>query len=238
MSYIRFPCSHCGQPFEAPDDMAGERVSCPSCGSDVIVPEPERISAGRTTSSDRRFEKPKFPIVVRASPRALHAVYVKTGFTWALALLVAALLTRFLNHNLTREYGWIVIALWGILGFLLLRSAVRLILARRRILNTTYHIYPNKIEASSYLFRFLGVYNNVANLSQLRQIHATSNSWLDLWFFKCGSVSLTVSGDVADFRLANVYQPGDVRQQIEDIAFGGTTRYRDSDSAPELSDAD
>jgi|GEM_PF-1688455 len=40
MSTITFNCQQCGQSLEAPDDMVGESVDCPSCNSTLIVENP------------------------------------------------------------------------------------------------------------------------------------------------------------------------------------------------------
>lgn len=37
MNTVTFNCPHCGQSLEAPDDMIGESVKCPSCNKSVIV---------------------------------------------------------------------------------------------------------------------------------------------------------------------------------------------------------
>ena len=37
---IRFECPHCEQSLEAPSDMAGESIDCPSCGNPIDVPAP------------------------------------------------------------------------------------------------------------------------------------------------------------------------------------------------------
>jgi len=111
---------------------------------------------------------------------------------------------------------------------------VRLWLDYLRIKHTEYRIYPNKIETTSYVFPFLGVYNNVANLSELRTIQASTNSIFDVRFFKCGYVTLIVSGDRTKFVVHNVYQPGRVRRQIEEIVFGkGSVEYG-ADLTPEF----
>ena len=89
-----------------------------------------------------------------------------------------------------------------------------------RIKNTVYRLYANKLEVYSYTIKFLGIRNNVVNTTQLRQIQANSNSWLDVFFFGCGYVTLTVSGDVADFRIEDVYLPGKVKRKIEIVCFG------------------
>lgn len=38
MPDTKFYCLHCGQHLEAPADMAGEAVTCPSCNSSLVVP--------------------------------------------------------------------------------------------------------------------------------------------------------------------------------------------------------
>jgi len=41
MNYYRFYCSHCGQSLEAPEDMLGETIDCPSCNGKFELPNPE-----------------------------------------------------------------------------------------------------------------------------------------------------------------------------------------------------
>lgn len=43
MADIRFTCTGCGQTLEAPPEMAGDLVACPSCATEIRVP------AGETT---------------------------------------------------------------------------------------------------------------------------------------------------------------------------------------------
>jgi len=69
----------------------------------------------------------------------------------------------------------------------------------------------------------MGAENNTVNLTQLRQIQCYRNSMLDVWFFACGWISITVSGDASDFKLSDIYQPEKVRRQIEEIVFGKNT---------------
>jgi hypothetical protein len=141
-----------------------------------------------------------------------------------------------MSQNLHADFSWMSSVVWGVFLLFLIIELVRLWAAHRRISNTEYRIYSNKIEASSYLFRFMGAHNNVVSLAHLRQIQACTNSLLDLWFFHCGSVTLTVSGDVPDFRLENIYQPGTVRQQIEAVAFGEATDNGGAGHQPEVSE--
>jgi DNA-directed RNA polymerase subunit RPC12/RpoP len=39
MAIVKFECSHCSQHLEAPDEMSGESVDCPSCGVCLVVPD-------------------------------------------------------------------------------------------------------------------------------------------------------------------------------------------------------
>jgi len=41
MSDLKFNCPHCDQPLEAPEQMLGQVVPCPSCQGQVQLPEPE-----------------------------------------------------------------------------------------------------------------------------------------------------------------------------------------------------
>lgn len=203
MTDLTFNCPSCNQHLKAPSDMAGSVISCPSCAKNMKVPV-------------------RFPIIIRSSTNSLYAKYIWRAIGWIIGFILVNTATWFLNTLHEPHVGKAIGFLWVIFVLLFFFSLVRLWLDYRRIKNTEYRIFPNKIEMTSYLFRFLGVHNNVVNLAQLRQIQATSNSYLDLWFFKCGSVTLTVSGDVADFEVTNVYLPDQVRRQIEEIAFGET----------------
>jgi DNA-directed RNA polymerase subunit RPC12/RpoP len=42
---IRFNCAGCGQALEAPPEMSGETVECPSCGRAISVPAAGAASA-------------------------------------------------------------------------------------------------------------------------------------------------------------------------------------------------
>jgi DNA-directed RNA polymerase subunit RPC12/RpoP len=41
---IRFPCPTCGKHLKAPDQGAGQTVSCPRCSQRLLVPSPGRVS--------------------------------------------------------------------------------------------------------------------------------------------------------------------------------------------------
>lgn len=238
MSEISFNCPWCEQHLEAPAEMAGDVIACPSCEKEIKVPLPAepkpRPKTQRSHPVKRSNPRPHFPIIIRSSTRALYAKYIWNAFGLSI-LLILGIVFAFAEDDGKKIFGWIMLA---ILALMLPIALIRLWLSYRRIKNTEYRIFPNKIEVSSYLFRFLGAYNNVVNLSQLRQIQGSANTMLDLWFFKCGSVTLTVSGDVADFELTNIYQPSVVRKQIEEVAFGKENVYQGSDLIPEIDDGD
>lgn len=46
MAEIRFTCPGCNQTLEAPPEMAGQGVECPTCKMQMTVPEPEAPAAG------------------------------------------------------------------------------------------------------------------------------------------------------------------------------------------------
>ena len=58
MNDIKFNCSACNQPLEAPPEMAGQMVACPKCQTPIEIPVPSR---GETTEQKR-------PTVLRKAP--------------------------------------------------------------------------------------------------------------------------------------------------------------------------
>ncbi len=40
-NFVSFVCSSCRQELEAPRDMVGQTVECPSCGAHLVVARPE-----------------------------------------------------------------------------------------------------------------------------------------------------------------------------------------------------
>ena len=41
MSDFTFNCPHCEQPFEAPEEMLGQTIECPSCNGVLELPKPD-----------------------------------------------------------------------------------------------------------------------------------------------------------------------------------------------------
>jgi hypothetical protein len=191
-------CKHCG-----------EFLNSGQTGSQANAAAVTRGPTATTTSS-----KYSFPITVRSSPKALIGKY----FWKAIFLsIVAILLAIFVRKAVFFMFGW------GAWTVALLFIGTRALLDYLRIKNTRYIISPGKIEGYSYIFQWLGVANNAVNLRQLRQVKGYSNGMLDIWFFHCGKIVLTVSGDVSDFRMENIYNPGVFRDIIEEIAFGSSS---------------
>jgi len=55
MSDIKFNCQSCGTELEAPEEMAGEVVECPSCSQNISIPQPvvaEVNASGINKSAD------------------------------------------------------------------------------------------------------------------------------------------------------------------------------------------
>ena len=157
-----------------------------------------------------------FPVIVKSSPRALLSKFVPYTIVW-LGLLFTLVLTP---KEWEIPKGPVFGILLCILFFLMLKAFFQYL----RIKNTTYSIYPNQLQEHSYLFKFLGVQNSTINLAETRQIQAFSNTFLDVLFFNCGGVTLTVSGDLADFQIKNIHNPGAVKVLIEEICFGESTQ--------------
>ena len=44
MADIKFTCPHCPQPLEAPSDMEGETINCPSCLKQLVIPHIQRVA--------------------------------------------------------------------------------------------------------------------------------------------------------------------------------------------------
>ncbi len=45
MSEINFDCPHCQQNLDAPEDMAGWTIECPSCGEKIKIPIPPGVES-------------------------------------------------------------------------------------------------------------------------------------------------------------------------------------------------
>lgn len=66
---IRLTCPHCGQHIEAPAEMAGMTVSCPSCSDSIDIP-------------DTRGKEP----IVSAAHSKQHSVIALPAFWWSLGI--------------------------------------------------------------------------------------------------------------------------------------------------------
>ena len=55
MTDIKFNCPHCGQSLEAPEDMRGLSIECPSCNKSFISPPPHTIQAHKQGGCRRVF---------------------------------------------------------------------------------------------------------------------------------------------------------------------------------------
>lgn len=218
-------CPKCGEALDPQDGEAGSGRTCPHC--EEVLPAPDPVApvdeAPATVAHSGRY-----PIIIRSSPRALLARYIWKGLGWLVGLIAAGVLSYFaamIPHELGRHIAhWII---WGGFAILISRTVYQFIRDYLRISHTVYRVFPDKIELTSYIFKFMGVFNNTVRLSQLRQIQAFSNSRLDVWFFKCGRIVLTVSGDDSDFAILNVHRPARIRRTIEAAAFGSASKATD-----------
>jgi hypothetical protein len=60
MQNVKFTCPHCRQPLEAPIDMGGEALDCPTCNKQLLIPRLQRSAPSRTVK------------IVRPTPRKAH----------------------------------------------------------------------------------------------------------------------------------------------------------------------
>jgi uncharacterized membrane protein YdbT with pleckstrin-like domain len=164
-------------------------------------------------------ERIVFPVVVKSTPRALLS---KIFFPAVLSAMFPVACWIIFSLTGGAVAGLYALAVSLVIVIVLLAFGSLFIVPQYfRLKNTTYTISESKIQVSSYgMFKFLGTCNNTVSLKQLRQIQAFSNSWLDILFFHCGEIILTVSGDQSDFRVENISNVGRVKNIIETIAFG------------------
>jgi len=211
MSDITLTCPNCNKTIDAPTEMAGQTGECPYCDQPIIIPGKPAAPVAQTSFS---FNDIEYPVIINSSPRAVFANITGLVVRW-IALMIFTIISTVLL-----PWPWLgkVLCL-GIIIFAPI-DLIRILIKIKRLKQTEFRIYRNKIEASSYLFRFMGTSNNIISLNQIRQIRSNTNSLLDLWFFDCGSVTITVAGDLTDMKLTNLYQPGNTRVIIESIAFG------------------
>ncbi len=235
MNDIAFSCPWCDQHFKSQPDMARQAIACPSCGKEFKVPDLAQRPRHTTGNTDQGASIVHFPIIIHASTRALYSKYLLRAIALAFGLILVIGTSRILKNIDEQGMGEIMPWIWRVFVLICCLSLARLWLDYRRIKHTEYRIFSNKIEASSYTFRFLGAFNNVISLTKLNQIQAFRNSLLDLWFFGCGGITLTVSGDIPDFVLLDIHIPEIVRQQIEEIAFGKDSVDRTSNANSHVS---
>jgi hypothetical protein len=142
--------------------------------------------------------------VFKSSPRSLFARYIIVAPVMIILFLVSLFLPILLLITIP----------------LLLIVFGKLIWDYQVAINTKYYLYKTHLKSESYAFRIFGVHSNTVNMSYLKQIQSFSNSLLDMWFFKCGKVIITVAGDYTDFAIENIEHPEIVRSTIERIMFG------------------
>jgi hypothetical protein len=65
MSDINFDCPKCGQNLDAPPDLAGLFVECPSCATIIKVP----VTTGQATAYHAEPETPAKPTFVNPAPK-------------------------------------------------------------------------------------------------------------------------------------------------------------------------
>jgi len=79
MGDIRFNCPGCEQVLEAPPEMAGDAVECPSCGQTMTVPSPEPAPAAPAAAAPAESASNACPECGAAMPEAA-VLCVQCGF--------------------------------------------------------------------------------------------------------------------------------------------------------------
>ncbi|MFT4641817.1 MAG: hypothetical protein ACI8T1_005161 [Verrucomicrobiales bacterium] len=153
------------------------------------------------------------PFIIQSSARSLWGRFTLP----AVMLMLLVGLALYLRKVASIDFATLLLAGAGLIGLMTLIKAA---LAWIRIRNTEYAIYPQQIQESSYLFKFLGAKNNNVKLNEVKQIRCFSNGWLDVWFFNCGKIQIVTSGDNVDFITEDVYDPMKVKDRLELQIFG------------------
>jgi DNA-directed RNA polymerase subunit RPC12/RpoP len=65
-----FACSSCKQQLEAETSMAGNEIACPSCGSSIVIPEPDvmNVKINAIAASAAAREEYHFSVPVHEEP--------------------------------------------------------------------------------------------------------------------------------------------------------------------------
>ncbi|MGD9874517.1 MAG: hypothetical protein AB7T27_09640 [Kiritimatiellia bacterium] len=74
MTDIAFGCPHCQQPLEAPPEMAGEYIECPTCKQSISIPEQQKPDADSPRT--RKKKAPKKPPAIEKTRKPAVSKYV------------------------------------------------------------------------------------------------------------------------------------------------------------------
>lgn len=209
-------CDDCEAVLSVEGQHVGKKLKCPNCKSVFVASKYEEeiieISANsivELSSSPASVANPKQEkLSLKASTRSVYADLVNIGVVITIVNCVLIFTVGFSPFLLFITIMFVVILGWKAM-WKYLRSK-----------NTTYTITPDRIHMESYAFKFLGCEDYTINGKEIKQISVYSSSYWDLWFFNCGRVVITVSGDNQDFALTNVHYPGNLKNQIERICLG------------------
>lgn len=108
MSDIHFECAKCGQPIDAPEDLASQLIECPTCKETINVPaRSQREEASKPEAIPARARKQKIrPPKSMTVFAILNFVFGGFGLLWALVSLVAST-----NVSITGSSGLISVFL-------------------------------------------------------------------------------------------------------------------------------
>ena len=96
MADFKFNCPHCRQPLEAPDEMLGQIIDCPSCNRRIQLPRPQpNVSPTDKARNESRAKvrsdlaSPTAPSPQKQPPRSKVLLFTLIGLTVTVVSLVA-----------------------------------------------------------------------------------------------------------------------------------------------------
>lgn len=120
MPEIKFNCTHCSQRLEAPVEMAGDSLDCPSCGKPIRIPAIE-VPDETVAPASGEPSATAAPFAFRP-PRWVMVVGRVCQFAAVAACLKTALFLVFVPHRpFETVKGYVFASLWCVAGAGLLR---------------------------------------------------------------------------------------------------------------------
>ena len=90
MSDYKFDCPRCGQSLEAPEEMMGEEIDCPSCNGQIRIPKPAQPSRPRVAARPSHPSRPTISTAAAKSKRSRTPI-----IAGGIALLIVGVIAAF-----------------------------------------------------------------------------------------------------------------------------------------------